>query len=75
MSSKPAAGICSRCGRCASAADTVTLTRFCYVRPGGPSSAPSVVPSSSPTTGRCMQTMLEKLKNTMCFLITIIETR
>ncbi|XP_009412430.2 uncharacterized protein LOC103993915 [Musa acuminata AAA Group] len=30
-SSKPAAGICSRCGGCASAADIVTLTRFCYV--------------------------------------------
>ncbi|XP_010905593.1 uncharacterized protein [Elaeis guineensis] len=30
-SSKPAAGICSRCGGCASVADMVTATRFCCV--------------------------------------------
>ncbi|CAL9134808.1 hypothetical protein MUK42_05826 [Musa troglodytarum] len=30
-SSKPVAGICSRCGACASVADMVTCTRFCYV--------------------------------------------
>ncbi|KAK1283771.1 hypothetical protein QJS10_CPB21g00715 [Acorus calamus] len=29
--SKPAAGICSRCGGCASVADMETATRFCYV--------------------------------------------
>ncbi|XP_045800681.1 uncharacterized protein LOC123897873 [Trifolium pratense] len=29
--SKPAAGICSRCGGCASVADMKTATRFCYV--------------------------------------------
>ncbi|XP_065009599.1 uncharacterized protein LOC135639671, partial [Musa acuminata AAA Group] len=30
-SSKPAAGICSRCGACARVADMETTTRFCYV--------------------------------------------
>ncbi|XP_074558430.1 uncharacterized protein LOC141814372 [Curcuma longa] len=30
-SSKPAAGICSRCGACARVADMETATRFCYV--------------------------------------------
>ncbi|KAJ4801610.1 methionyl-tRNA synthetase [Rhynchospora pubera] len=30
-SSKPVAGICSRCGGCASVADMETSTRFCYV--------------------------------------------
>ncbi|XP_043689781.1 uncharacterized protein LOC122640633 [Telopea speciosissima] len=30
-SSKPAAGICSRCGGGASVADMKTSTRFCYV--------------------------------------------
>ncbi|MQM06315.1 hypothetical protein Taro_039133 [Colocasia esculenta] len=31
-SSKPAAGICSRCRGCACVADMETATRFCYVR-------------------------------------------
>ncbi|KAG2646168.1 hypothetical protein PVAP13_2KG489800, partial [Panicum virgatum] len=30
-SSKPAAGICSRCGGCASVADMETATRVCYL--------------------------------------------
>ncbi|KAG6471014.1 uncharacterized protein LOC122032472 [Zingiber officinale] len=30
-STKPAAGICSRCGACARVADMETATRFCYV--------------------------------------------
>jgi hypothetical protein len=30
-SSKPAAGICSRCGGCASVADMETSTRLCYL--------------------------------------------
>ncbi|KMZ64343.1 hypothetical protein ZOSMA_374G00070 [Zostera marina] len=30
-SSKPAAGICSRCGGGASVAEMVTATRFCYL--------------------------------------------
>ncbi|KAI4967503.1 hypothetical protein ZWY2020_025332 [Hordeum vulgare] len=30
-SSKPAAGICSRCGGCASVADMETATRLCYL--------------------------------------------
>ncbi|PKI65627.1 hypothetical protein CRG98_013922 [Punica granatum] len=29
--SKPAAGLCSRCGSGASVADMMTATRFCYV--------------------------------------------